>query len=119
MIDRPKLTIDTHLSREQEKFMHEVLRPLLKQANERIIVLALTFLSARKINRSNWSQRERKLQLEKLVARDLAFKNQTLGMIIGVMNTVEFQTYLGSKRNYDKRIFGMVTERLISQPQLI
>jgi len=110
---RPLLSLKIANS-EEEIFQNETLRPILKLQHELIITLAQEFLKSRNIT---WEKVREKDPLQWLninIKRDIPFKNQLIGMVIGQFNKEELIEYLSFQKEMNKRIINMMTERIVS-----
>lgn len=110
---RPELFLKKADSKE-EIFQNETLRPILKLQHELIITLAQEFLKSRNVT---WEKIKEKDPLQWLninIKRDIPFKNQLIGMVIGQFNKEELAEYLTFQKEMNKRIINMMTERIIS-----
>lgn len=110
---RPELFLKKADSKE-EIFQNETLRPILKLQHELIITLAQEFLKSRNVT---WEKIKEKDPLQWLninIKRDIPFKNQLIGMVIGQFNKEELAEYLTFQKEMNKRIINMMTERIVS-----
>lgn len=110
---RPELFLKKATS-SGEIFQNETLRPILKLQHELIIILAQEFLKSRNIT---WEKVKEKDPLQWLninIKRDIPFKNQLIGMVIGQFSKEELDEYLTFQKEMNKRIINMMTERIIS-----
>lgn len=115
MQQRPFIEVNTEYAKPVEKFMHEVLRPILKQINEQLIKIALNKMNALNPGLENLSAPEKKALIEKLVGQHQKFKEELKAMVIVQFSKDEFIFYQKNKRDLNKRIFSMTLQRLVSQ----
>jgi hypothetical protein len=115
MTMRPFIEVNTENAKPVEKFMHEVLRPILKQLNEQLLAIALVKLNLPNISFGNLSAQEKKKRIEGLISQNQKFKGQVKEMVITQFLTDESDFYQKNKRDLNKRIFSMTLERLLSQ----
>ena len=58
------------------------------------------------------------MSIENAVQKDIKYRNALKGMIIGLFTIDEYSTYIKNSSNLNKRMMGMLIERLKSQAQL-
>ncbi|GDX46962.1 hypothetical protein LBMAG24_22900 [Bacteroidota bacterium] len=110
---RPLLSLKIANSKE-EIFQNETLRPILKLQHELIITLAQEFLKSRNITWEKVKEKDPFQWLNTNIKRDIPFKNQLIGMVIGQFRKNELEEYLTFQKEMNKRIINMMTERIIS-----
>jgi hypothetical protein len=110
---RPKLFLKKANS-EEEIFQNETLRPILKLQHELIITLAQEFLKSRNVTWEKVKEKDPFQWLNINIKRDIPFKNQLIGMVIGQFSKNELDKYLTFQKEMNKRIINMMTERIIS-----
>jgi hypothetical protein len=110
---RPSLFLKKAISKE-EIFQNETLRPILKLQHELIITLAEEFLKNRHISWEDLKEKDLLQWLNASIKRDIPFKNQLIGLVIGQFKTDELFEYLTIQKEMNKRIIQMITERMIS-----
>lgn len=115
MTERPFIAVNTQNAKPVEKFMHEVLRPVLKQLNEQLVEIALSRLITANVHFENLSAEEKKGMIENLVSNNQKFKAPLKELVIAQFSKDETIFYQKNKRDLNKRIFSMTLERLQSQ----
>ena len=110
---RPLLSLKIANS-EEEIFQNETLRPILKLQHELIITLAQEFLKSRNVTWEKVKEKDPFQWLNINIKRDIPFKNQLIGMVIGQFSKNELDEYLTFQKEMNKRIINMMTERIIS-----
>ena len=110
---RPLLSLKKANS-EEEIFQNETLRPILKLQHDLIITLAQEFLKSRNITWEKVKEKDPFQWLNINIKRDIPFKNQLIGMVIGQFSKNELDEYLTFQKEMNKRIINMMTERIIS-----
>jgi hypothetical protein len=110
---RPELFLKKANS-EEEIFQNETLRPILKLQHDLIITLAQEFLKSRNITWEKVKEKDPFQWLNINIKRDMPFKNQLIGMVIGQFSKNELDEYLTFQKEMNKRIINMMTERIIS-----
>ncbi len=101
---RPVLPLDGGAAGEEEVFKNEVLRPILKLQNDVIVAIAEKC-------RDHYDP---DLDL-RAVLRDRALRDQLLGVVVGLFTLEELAFYLSHQRALDRRIMGMLMQRLEDQ----
>jgi hypothetical protein len=56
--------------------------------------------------------------IENSIQKDIKFRNALKGIIIGLFTLDEYALYIQNSSNLNKRMMGMLVERLKSQVQL-
>lgn len=110
---RPELFLNKANS-EEEIFQNEILRPILKLQHELIITLAQEFLKSRNVTWEKVKEKDPFQWLNINIKRDIPFKNQLIGMVIGQFSKNELDEYLTFQKEMNKRIINMMTERIVS-----
>jgi len=98
----------------EEKFQNEVLRPILKFQNDLFISLVLhhvEVLSKLDIQKMDHLVLRQKVQNQ--LSNNQKLRNQLLGMVLGLMTTVQLKIYFTNEQALRKRIFSMLTERIL------
>ena len=110
---RPELFLSKANS-EEEIFQNEILRPILKLQHELIITLAQEFLRSRNVTWEKVKEKDPFQWLNINIKRDIPFKNQLIGMVIGQFSKNELDKYLTFQKEMNKRIINIMTERIVS-----
>ena len=110
---RPLLSLKKANS-EEEIFQNEILRPILKLQHDLIITLAQEFLKSRNITWEKVKEKDPFQWLNINLKRDIPFKNQLIGMVIGQLSKNELDEYLTFQKEMNKRIINMMTERIVN-----
>lgn len=101
-----------------ELFQNEVLRPILKLQNDLFIASFLNHVAKNKIDFSSFTIEKKLAMIENAVQKDIKFRNALKGMIIGLFTVEEYSIYTKNSSSLNKRMMGMLIERLKSQVQL-
>jgi len=101
-----------------ELFQNEVLRPILKLQNDIFIQSFLNYLSKNKMDFSSFAIEKKMAMIENSIQKDIKFRNALKGMIIGLFTAEEYEQYIKNSSSLNKRMMGMLIERLKSQVQL-
>jgi hypothetical protein len=102
----------------EELFQNEVLRPILKLQNDLFVASFINHLTKNKIDFTTHSNEKKLIIIENAIQKDIKFRNALKGMIIGLFTTDEYAKYIKNSSSLNKRMMGMLIERLKSQVQL-
>jgi hypothetical protein len=102
----------------EEAFQNQVLRPILKLQNDLFVLSFKNYVSKNKIDFKTKSVEKKLMSIENAVQKDIKYRNALKGMIIGLFTIDEYSTYIKNSSNLNKRMMGMLIERLKSQAQL-
>ena len=105
-------------SSSDEVFQNEVLRPILKLQNDLFIASFVNHVAKNKIDFSTFSVEKKLAMIENAVQKDIKYRNALKGMIIGLFTADEYAQYIKNSSSLNKRMMGMLIERLKSQVQL-
>ena len=108
----------TSSSSADEAFQNQVLRPILKLQNDLFVMSFINYLNKSKIDFITKSLEKKLLIIENAIQKDIKFRNALKGMIIGLFTTEEYVIYIKNSSSLNKRMMGMLIERLKSQAQL-
>jgi hypothetical protein len=103
----------------EELFQNEVLRPILKLQNDLFVASFINHLTKNKIDFNTYSIEKKMAMIENAIQKDIKFRNALKGMIIGLFTTDEYSQYTKNSSSLNKRMMGMLIERLKSQVQLL
>jgi hypothetical protein len=105
-------------SSSDELFQNEVLRPILKLQNDLFVASFINHLTKNKIDFNTHSIEKKLVIIENAIQKDIKFRNALKGTIIGLFTTDEYAIYIKNSSSLNKRMMGMLIERLKSQVQL-
>jgi hypothetical protein len=108
----------TDQSSSDEVFQNEVLRPILKLQNDLFIASFANHVAKNKIDFSTFSVEKKLAMIENAIQKDIKYRNALKGMIIGLFTADEYAQYIKNSSSLNKRMMGMLIERLKSQVQL-
>jgi hypothetical protein len=108
----------TDQSSSDELFQNQVLRPILKLQNDLFIASFINHLGKNRIDFNAFSVEKKLTTIENLIQKDIKFRNALKGMIMGLFTTEEYALYIKNSSSLNKRMMGMLIERLKSQVQL-
>ncbi len=109
----PTATADVVTS-DSERFQNITLRPILKFQHELLLQLFRHYAVRKKNVFFQLAMERRSSYIEKVLSTDLNFRNELKGVIIGHFTTEEYLLYTANTTALNKRIFGMIKERLLS-----
>jgi hypothetical protein len=107
----------TDQSSSDEVFQNEVLRPILKLQNDLFIASFRNYVSKNKIDFYTNTVEKKMAIMENAIQKDIKFRNALKGMIMGLFTTDEYEQYIKNSSSLNKRMMGMLVERLKSQVQ--
>lgn len=108
----------TNQSSSDEVFQNEVLRPILKLQNDLFVASFVNYVAKNKIDFSTFSIEKKMAAIESALQKDIKYRNALKGMIIGLFTTDEYAQYIKNSSGLNKRMMGMLIERLKNQVQL-
>jgi len=109
----------TNQSSSEEEFQNEVLRPILKLQNDLFIASFVNHIAKNKIDFNSISVDKKMAIIENAIQKDIKYRNAIKGMIIGLFTAEEYAQYIKNSSGLNKRMMGMLIERLKSQLQLL
>ena len=111
-------TIKTEMSSE-EYFQNTVLRPIIKFQNDLLIAVFLQFCTKYKNVFFDLSTEKKILYIESSITKDSKLRSSFRDLIIGLFSVGEYSEYLKNASALNKRMTGIIKERLISHVQLL
>jgi len=96
----------------EERFQNQTLRPIIKFQHLLLIAIFRQYIIRTKTKFSELSVHERIIFIERTFQKDRSFKNELKGIIIGQMTLEEYQIYSQYTAAFNKRITGMLTQRM-------
>ncbi len=108
----------TDQSSADELFQNQVLRPILKLQNDLFIASFINHLGKNRIDFDAFSVEKKLTTIENAIQKDIKFRNALKGMIIALFTLDEYAQYIKNSSSLNKRMMGMLIERLKSQVQL-
>ena len=97
-----------------EQFQNDKLRPILKQQHEILLALFQSSLSRDKVPFAELKAEEKKSKLNQIFQKDLSFKNQSVGVVIGMLTVDEYTVYTKDTSSHNRRIITMLKQRIMS-----
>ena len=117
-IDSISEAVNSEMSSD-EYFQNTVLRPIIKFQNDLLIAAFINFCNTYKNVFFELSVENKISYIENAVIKDRAFRNTLKDMIVGLFTVDEYTIYSPNASALNKRIIGIVKERLISHVQLL
>ena len=111
-------TIKTEMSSE-EYFQNTVLRPIIKFQNNLLIAVFLQFCTKYKNVFFDLSTEKKILYIESSITKDSKLRSSFRDLMIGLFSVEEYSEYLKNASALNKRMTGIIKERLISHVQLL
>ena len=108
----------TNQSTTEESFQNEVLRPILKLQNDLFVASFSNYIEENKVDFDSKTVEAKLSVIDNAIQKDIKFRNEMKGIIIGLFTTEEYKIYTQNATNINKRIKNMLLERLKSQVQL-
>ena len=97
-----------------EQFQNETLRPILKLQHDILLALFQSSVSRNKVQFAKLKVEEKETKLDQLFQKDLSFKNQSMGVVIGMLTIEEYVIYTEDTSAYNRRIATMLKQRIMS-----
>ena len=111
-------TIKAEMSFE-EYFQNSVLRPIIKFQNDLLIAAFLNVSKKYKNLFFELSTEKKIIYIENTLAKDSTFRNTLKNLVVGLFTVEEYTTYTSNASALNKRMVGIIKERLISHIQLL
>ena len=108
----PESLVEGNL-KEEELFQNMVLRPVIKMQHDILILRVQSYFLSKKMVFHMMDKKKRVHAIESAFQNDNPFKKEIQGMILGQLNTKEYQTYLKNERAMNKRLNQMVRNRML------
>ncbi len=97
-----------------EQFQNDKLRPILKLQHEIVLALFQSNLFRNKVLFAELKVEEKRSKLDQLFQKDLSFKNQSIGAVIGMLTLDEYTVYTKDTSAHNRRIITMLKQRIMS-----
>ena len=101
-----------------ERFQNMVLRPVIKLQNDLLIEVFKNYVNKHKCTFYELSVEKKISYIENSIQRDVKFRNSLKGIVIGLFTVEEYLIYIQNSSALNKRMMGLVKNRLISNIQL-
>jgi len=97
-----------------EQFQNDKLRPILKLQHEIVLALFQSNLFRNKVLFAELKVEEKRSKLDQLFQKNLSFKNQSIGAVIGMLTLDEYTVYTKDRPAHNRRIITMLKQRIMS-----
>lgn len=97
---------------ETEVFQNSVLRPIIKMQHTLLIAFFNTYLIKRKVDFTKLSEQKKRAKIKSVLEKDLQFKNQILGTVLGHFSLDEYKIYQNNSSEFNRRIKQIIIKRL-------
>jgi hypothetical protein len=87
--------------------------------NDLVLAVFLNYLAKNKMAFKNQTPEKKEASIENALQKDIKLQNIFKGMIIGLFTADEYAVYLKNSSGLNKRMMGILMERLKSQVQLL
>ena len=98
-----------------EEFQNQTLRPILKMKNEVLLAFFKNYIQNKKINWADKSKENKEAFIFETLPKDQNFKISIVHLILGNLCPEEYNQYLENAKEYKKRIWKMLQQRISSQ----
>ena len=108
----------------EERFQNSTLRPILKLQNKVLLAIFRDYISEKETKKGSDSEKTRgyfrlsaskqREYIDTVFQKDIKFKSQLLGMIIGHFDLEEYNLYAQNKTGTDRRIINLLKERIFN-----
>ena len=102
-------------SNEIESFQNTVIRPILKFQNQLLNLLVLERVKNLNSRFNLLSNEEQEAFILSNVKKDIALRNQLIGIVLAFFTLEEFQVYSLYNKELSKRIVEMIVQRVLDQ----
>lgn len=102
-------------SNEIESFQNSVIRPILKFQNQLLNVLVLERITNLNSRFNLLSNEEKEAFILSNVKKDIALRNQLIGIVLAFFTLEEFQVFSLYNKELSKRIVEMIVQRVLDQ----
>lgn len=114
----PTAIVSSSMSTE-ECFQNKTIRPILKLQNELLVEVFKHYVKKHKNVFYDLTVEKRLDYIENAVHKDMKFRNSLKGIIIGQFTIEEHKIYVQNSSALNKRMMGIVKERLKSNIQVL
>ena len=109
----------TLLMSEEECFQNKTIRPIAKLQNNLLVEVFKHYIKKHKNVFYNLSIEKRMHYIENAIQKNMKFRNSLKGIIIGQFTIEEHRKYINNSSAINKRMMGIVKERLKQNIQLL
>lgn len=116
----------------EERFQNSTLRPILKLQNKVLLAIFKDYIAEKEVPKSSKSESKtddetknkrsysrlsptkQREYIDTVFQKDIKFKSQLLGMIIGHFDLEEYNLYAQNRTGTDRRIINLLKERIFN-----
>lgn len=109
----------TLLMSEEECFQNKTIRPIAKLQNNLLVEVFKHYIKKHKNVFYNLSIEKRMHYIENAIQKNMKFRNSLKGIMIGQFTIEEHRKYISNSSAINKRMMGIVKERLKQNIQLL
>jgi hypothetical protein len=109
---RPIVLTEAANETDLERFQNATLRPILKFQNDILKALLLHYFQKRKGEYFKIAEENRPAYIEHAVRKDLRFKSQLLGVVVGIFTAAEFDVFIKNEAELSRRATDLLVQRL-------
>ena len=109
----------TLLMSEEECFQNKTIRPIAKLQNNLLVEVFKHYIKKHKNVFYNLSIEKRMNYIENAIQKNMKFRNSLKGIMIGQFTIEEHRKYINNSSAINKRMMGIVKERLKQNIQLL
>jgi hypothetical protein len=103
----------------EELFQNNTLRPILKLQNDVLLAIFTSYIQQQKNTFYDLGLAKKSNFIDNALQKDITLKNTLKGIVIGLFTQQELAEYISNASVLNKRMMGLITERLKSQMQLM
>jgi hypothetical protein len=103
----------------EELFQNNTLRPILKLQNDVLLAIFTSYIQQQKNTFYDLGLAKKSNFIDNALQKDITLKNTLKGIVIGLFTQQELAEYTSNASVLNKRMMGLITERLKSQLQLM
>ena len=101
-------------TKELERFQNESLRPIIKSLNDLLFVYFENYVELKKIAIKSYTEEQKIKFITTAFSKDQQLKNELKGFVMGHFSVEEYVFYKNSTKEINKRILGIVKQRILS-----
>lgn len=114
----PSARVTTEMTRD-EQFQNKTLRPVIKLQDLLFIEVFKNYITKHKNTFYGFTVEKKILFVENAIQRDIKFRNNLKGIVIGQFTLEEYEIYIQNSSALNKRMMNIVKEQVISNIQLL
>jgi hypothetical protein len=101
-------------TKDAEAFQNQTLRPIIKHLHGLLLKHFSNLLYTKKGEYFKISSEKRANYIHSIFQKEIRYKSELKGMIIGNFTVQEFEKYTSNSKLFDKRIYSIVEERILT-----